>query len=602
MIYSGLTFLGSGKTVGLYGLNDDIVDQKGTGLQSLYINDYEESFIHTAATAVLIDGELLMADRIYRKKGHPLKQATQSYVEGGYRMVDKFNHKLLEKVDKAEMVSDTTYLFQTEVTNTSNKPIDVTVAAILKTENLSFDLVKKNDEIRLIRKNKSFKIYSNESDNIETYIESPTGFMHRTTESFFYDLETFVDSKSSDHSIGIKNYVNQTIQPNETYKYYWVIETNLDKERVDFLSLKTNYWEKRLEKHGDNPDILAPLTALIALNLSGYIPADLTSHYFTDGGVSFYVRDALMASRAFLYAGYYKEFEDIINKLMAFPLKENNEFFQRYNALGQGSEGANNKVYSQIDSIGYFGRVVSDYYILTGKMLASDEYLDKILSPLTKTSKKNGLYGPEGGVNEGVYGPAFITSSNMFIAGGLKGLVNYFKDNNKVLYKKYDDIYKNLVESIENNCFDKESNYYSYGYVTYHDDIIHRYDTPQLLATSLGYPISNQVIKNYDFLKNHATYFKWGFGYSEQEYHDGPWIFNTAGAAQTAYLIDEKKDYQEIVAWLNNHKNGYGMLPEAIWARYEERTHINPLMWANSEYVCALLIEKISEVREIETT
>lgn len=29
------------------------------------------------------------------------------------------------------------------------------------------------------------------------------------------------------------------------------------------------------------------------------------------------------------------------------------------------------------------------------------------------------MVGPEGGVNEGVFGPAFITSSNMFIYGGI---------------------------------------------------------------------------------------------------------------------------------------------------------------------------------------
>merc|ERR1711879_1027738 len=125
--------------------------------------------------------------------------------------------------------------------------------------------------------------------------------------------------------------------------------------------------------------------------------------------------------------------------------KANGEYYQRYRFDKIEDEGANNNVFTQIDFIGYFTRVITDYYHLTNKMCCSFELLDSMISILHETKSKNGLYGPEGGVNEGVYGPAFITSTNMFIAGGIKGaiaLANDFKESEYEL--KWARIYKRL--------------------------------------------------------------------------------------------------------------------------------------------------------------
>ena len=40
------------------------------------------------------------------------------------------------------------------------------------------------------------------------------------------------------------------------------------------------------------------------------------------------------------------------------------------------------------------------------------------------------MVGPEGGVNEGVFGPAYITSSNMYIYGGLLAAIEIAKEFN----------------------------------------------------------------------------------------------------------------------------------------------------------------------------
>jgi GH15 family glucan-1,4-alpha-glucosidase len=49
--------------------------------------------------------------------------------------------------------------------------------------------------------------------------------------------------------------------------------------------------------------------------------------------------------------------------------------------------------------------------------------------------------------------------------------------------------------------------------------------------------------------------------------------------------------------WMTEHQNGFGMNPEAIDAKNESIPFINPLMWANSEYVCAAYANKIKELR-----
>jgi GH15 family glucan-1,4-alpha-glucosidase len=339
------------------------------------------------------------------------------------------------------------------------------------------------------------------------------------------------------------------------------------------------------------------LIALKAANLNGLLPADLTGHYFAKGKVTFYVRDALMGSRAFLYAGYYKEFEQIIHFLMACPIKENGEFYQRYNADKNPDEGANNNVYSQIDTIGYFCRVISDYYELCGKLLVDYKAIKRSVNTLEAISRKNNLFGPEGGVNEGVFGPAYITSTNMFIVGGVLGAIWIAKEFGHLQDAiQWQTLVAETIQGIENTFL--KDGYYAYGYVDYHDEILYKYDTPQFLSASLGYPITNYFIQNYHCLIRSASFFDYGIGYSEQEYHHGPWLFNTCAVAETAFLMNDQQHYQKTMEWAINHRNSYGMLPEAIDATDESRSFINPLMWANAEFVCAAYVNQIKKLRE----
>ncbi len=97
--------------------------------------------------------------------------------------------------------------------------------------------------------------------------------------------------------------------------------------------------------------------------------------------------------------------------------------------------------------------------------------------------------------------------------------------------------------------------------------------------------------KTHEYYKKNASYYNEGIGYSEQEYHHGPWIFNTCAGAQYSYLIGDYDHYETTLTWLRNHSNAYGLMPEAIDGEDESRCFINPLTWACSEYVAAVFIQ-----------
>ncbi len=607
-MYPGLTYVGTGRFVGLYGLNESIVDQKATGLQHLFIDDYKFDLVHTACSVVTVDDTAFYGDRIKPKRGHSLRQASESSrVLEHCIYEDEFHYDKFIKKDRVTAFDRDYCYFETEVKNVTSNTLDVKFSALCITQNHPEMFVQRvNDMLVFEIRGKYFGIRAEISSEFCMGLDAPSGFMYRGVEDILYNRSNFAEEIQSDTSIATSVSEKNIIQPNEDKTFRWVMVVGdsvqdciIKGEAFDFrdvLSRSSSKWRDWLDR--SYREIAADaLVALKAASLNGFLPADLTGHYFANGHACFYVRDALMASRAFLYSGHYTEFKEVIAYLMDCPLKENGEFYQRYNAYKLPDEGANNNVFSQIDAIGYFTRVLADYFKLTGELLVDIKEIAKIIDVLDTIETKNDLFGPEGGVNEGVYGPAFITSTNMFIAGGLLGAVEMAKSlGEEVFANKWMALANTIIKGCENN-FLTEEGYYAYGYVDYHDDLVLRYDTPQLLASSLGYPLSLKYRMNFDFLSEHAIYFGRGYGYSEQEYHNGPWLFNTAGAAQTAYLLRNTELYNEIMTWMKNHRNAYGLLPEAVDARNEANSFINPLMWANAEFVCCCYIDVLGKLR-----
>lgn len=613
-MYPGITYLGTGRFVGLYGLNETIIDQKATGLQHLFIDDYSIDLIHTACSVCTIDGKAYYGDRIKPKSGHSLRQTSfLSRVLEHCVFEDRFDYGTFSKTDRITAYDENYIYFESEIHNLSDCSFNAKLSALCITQNNTATSVEKyGDSFIILCEGKVFGIKAQSADVFHASLDAPSGFMYRGIEDIQFDQNRYTKPILSDISIACSVSRNTEIQGGQTVIFRWMIVVGDDlsdcRNKLDELTFdeklkrSISYWQAWLSINAINsvsnyPE--ASNTALIALkaaNLSGFLPADLTGHYFAKNKVCFYVRDALMGARAFLYSGHIEEFESVISFLLGCPLKNNGEFYQRYNAQQLPDEGANNNVFSQMDAIGYFTRDVSDYVRLCGKLPVDMKVVIRIVDVLFALSRKNGLFGPEGGVNEGVYGPAYITSTNMFIAGGLLGIAKVAENYHEwEAAGRWSKLALDLIAHIEMMFIDES--YYSYGYVDYHDDKIRRYDTPQFLGASIGYPITANYRKNFEYLLKSGTYFGLGFGYSEQEYHNGPWLFNTAAAAQTAYILDNKADYLDIMKWILEHRNYYGLLPEAVDARDEKHSFINPLMWANAEMVVACYVGTVANLR-----
>ncbi len=605
MRYPGLAYVGNGQLVGLYGLNETIHDQKSIGLQHLYVENYETDYIYSALSVVQVDDWCYYGDRIKPLAGHPQKQkSAQSTSEKGFVFTDTFAYEAFEKKDRMYCANDTSLVFECQVKNTSQKELKMQISSLIVTTNHENQLYKKEDEVRLTHDNQCLYVQTQDEQLVcRASKESPSGFMYRGIQNLLYKEKLFEEGTIiSQQSLVVSLTKTIHLKPFERHTFKWAITTQ--KKRVDFEKseqIAVTYWQQWLAKtrHKVIETSIPNLIALKAVNMNGFIPADLTGHYFASDNVSFYVRDALHAARAFLYSGYYDECKQIIECVDQLQRRENHEIYQRYNARRLPDEGANNNVFSQIDFIGYLLRVVADFYHLTQELILPLTQLIEDVHILGNIAQKNGLYGPEGGVNEGVYGPAYITSTNIFITGGIIGLVEIIQKEQDPVYSQY---LPGLVQTIQSlitsiNRTYLEEGYFAYGYVEYDEQLVKRYDTPQLFGASLGYPMDTKYIQNFYTLSKIALYYDYGYGYSEQQYHDGPWLFNTAFAAQNAYLLKDKARYDKIMQWIDAHKNAYGLLPEAIDARDENNSFINPLMWANAEYICAQYSHIIQKIR-----
>lgn len=179
----------------------------------------------------------------------------------------------------------------------------------------------------------------------------------------------------------------------------------------------------------------------------------------------------------------------------------------------------------------------------------------------------------------------------MFIVGGLLSasqIAKHFNDDfHEGKWKKYANV---ITKHIEQETWIEELSRYGYGYVLYDDELIKKYDTPQYFGPLYGYPLSSNFKKMVDASLQNQSFYNYGIGYSEQEYHHGAWIFNTAANAQCQALVGNKENYISMINWMLEHSNAYGLLPEAIDGNSEKICFINPLTWACAEFISAISI------------
>lgn len=613
--YPGIGIIGHDHISALYGVDNGIVDWQGTGIQHFFHSSFEQDLIHSATTYIQHEssGQIELGNRCISGNTHPVHQHPESsVVENGFCYATKFKSQVNHQISWTERVfatHDDQIVFETTIFNDTDYALTLSVGGYVILRNPEFQKLVYENQVLSWENNKTkLSVLAEGAEGICFYKESPTGFVYRT-------LQQTIDRKGSDPinsfsnntMIGVVTKRKITIQPNSTATVRWMIAAQPTTQNKstnginwnDLMQSTKKDWEDWLNTGSLNFDSFSPelnatvktnMIALKASLLDGFVPADLTGHYYSNGSPSYYARDALMISKAFLMAGYYSEAKSIISYTATRKTKESSgEFFQRYNAVGEPSEGANNNVFHQFDSQGYFLYLIEKYFEKTGEWLVSYEQVKKATNVLFNCIRKGGLIGPEGGVNEGVFGPAYITSSNMFIVGGLLSAsriaLNHNDDHHASKWEKYS---LSILDHIENETWISEFNRYGYGYVQYADELVKKYDTPQYFGPLYGYPLSTKFKKMIDHSLKNQSFYKYGIGYSEQEYHHGPWIFNTAANAQCQVLANNDQNYREIIQWMLDHSNGYGLLPEAIDGNNEELCFINPLTWACAEFISAV--------------
>ena len=611
--YPGIALIGGENTAGIYSVNGGIVDAQGVGIQHLFYKNYEQDLIHTACTLVKIKGKLYYGNRVHEAETHPIHiHSEESCTEKGFMFCDTFSieNGKIKKNDKVFSYGDNIITFETTLENNSNVDFDIDIYAYAVGRNKDTLKASYNEKLQCIISETGERVIGVKVSKPELFKiveDSPTGFLYRGTQSLFYNEEHNLDLETKCMTVMLLG-KKITLKANKTYTFNWTLLVEENKEKLKHQLENINlelckmqaeeYWrqwlsegeevqlkDEKYKKHGE-----INLIAAKAACIGGFVPADLTGHYFAMGSPSYYARDSMMVARAFMLSGHHREFEEIMLYLINRPTKANGEFCQRYNGKGLPSEGSNNNVFHQLDSIGYFARNIRDYYLKSGKMLLSYEKFKDYVNVFLNNKRKNGMVGPEGGVNEGVFGPAFITSSNMYIYGGLIAAIEIavgFNDEKSISSWKL--LSEGIYKGIQSTLAEDGSRYY-YGYVDYNDVVIKKYDTPQYFGTLYGYPNDEGMKSTNDFFLRNASFFQDGIGYSEQEYHHGPWIFNTAACAEYAALTGNYVEYKKKINWIIKHSNAYGLLPEAIDGNDESKCMINPLTWACAEFVSAIFI------------
>lgn len=616
--YTGIGLVGNESISAIYAVNNGIADINGTGIYHLFYKNYAHDLLQSAVTMIKAGDTIYYGNKVWKKYTHPLHiKPEATYVEKNYRFCDEFflEECELKRKDIVYAYGTDRLVFEVELENHSSREQEIGCygyAAVRNEKQIEINML--NAGIMGIHTGDAYLgMVTPWDEEIYAVEDSPTDFAYQV----FLDVANGKQHRQECVTSCRLGYVQggkQLLKSGEKLKMRWTLvfadsykelekQISYIRSGADSEREADAYWQNWLaqgNKAGldmkiqgaDFSDMaITNLIAMKAVCIGGYIPADLTGHYFCNKMPCYYARDSIMVARAFLQAGHVRECKEIICYLIERKRKKNGEFYQRYDGSGEPNEGANNNVFHQIDSIGYFCRIVYEYEKVTGEMLAEEQLLMELTDVIEHAEKKYGMAGPEGGVNEGVFGEAFITSSNMFIYGGIKAAGQIFeKQGNQEYKEKCNEICSQIYNGIQ-STYNEDIGRYDYGYVDYHDHIVCKYDTPQYFGPLYGFPDDTYMKATHQYFLKYSSFYGDGIGYSEQEYHHGPWLFNTLACAEYCKKSGDMEEYRKKMQWSVEHCNAYGLLPEAIDADDEQKCYINPLSWACAEFVAGYFSE-----------
>ncbi|MFZ5815042.1 MAG: hypothetical protein ACOY93_07025 [Bacillota bacterium] len=590
--YPGLAIVGGGEFGGLYGVNGGLADPRGTGLQHGFLDDYRHDLIHTGTSLLRWpDGRLAYGQVEDDGLSHPVwARPSAVFNRDGCGWGATF--PLPGGGSRTEVViasAPDVITFTCEVEGPFEG--DLMALVIFRGYPGAGCRINPGGAEWTGPEGKRLAVtVEGGCDARALAADSPSGFLYRTVQ-VLQRFRATPPAVESDQPIGVAVGRRLSLAAGERHTLRWHLG------RAGSLPGDPGpFWEDWYAAGHPcplpevEPFYRANLAALRGAVIRGFVPADMTGQYFAEGRPSYYARDSLMIARALLLSGHYEEAGAIIRYLAGRSVKRGGEFCQRYDAAGLPSEGQHNGVPHQLDSQGYFAWCVLQFYRRTGRWLVEFDRLAAALDALADCIGPQGMAGPEGGVNEGVYGPAYITSTNMCLYGGLMAGIEAARlQGRPEAAERWGRLAERILQGIEQS-WDEAHGRYGYGFVTYDPEPVWQYDTPQYFGPLYGFPLTERVRRNDAFLRRHATFFGDGIGYTEQSYHHGPWIFNTAACAQFQALAGNEAEYRAKLAWLIAHANQYGLMPEAIDAADESVCFVNPLVWGCAEAVAAVAI------------
>ena len=258
-LYPGIGIIGNERLSGIYGMNEGIIDGKGTGVQHLFFDSFDIDLIHSACTLVKIGNTIYYGNRKESRGGHQIHlKAEYSNIDDGFLITDIFDDGIIRKKDKACSFDSSKLAFDFNYINLSKESINIEIYTYLILRN------RVNIEAKIIGNKVLAKvgdtyigIKTSDAGNSYLIEESPTGFLYRTTNAILYD-EKKSKNINTNNMLGILIGHKQTLKSNEEKNFKWgVIFGKNEKEvniQLDLYELEnyykdaSDYWNSYLSK------------------------------------------------------------------------------------------------------------------------------------------------------------------------------------------------------------------------------------------------------------------------------------------------------------------------------------------------------------------
>ncbi len=395
------------------------------------------------------------------------------------------------------------------------------------------------------------------------------------------------------------------LAPGQTsdFRYVIAISKNTNKAANIFRKLSvlpdpaaygTQGWTKWI-KSGIEPDFgdsllrslyRINLAGLRAVNLKGAVPADLSGEFMTDSLPQIYPRDALMTARAFLETGHFAETDQILNYWVQRPMKQEGEWYARYDAFGNPNDGGSGARYNtpEWDSNGYFASLIYRYRQITGQVHGDLNLMRSLLQfPEARLHSNNLPF--EGGIIEW---PAYLPSTAMSLTAAYEQAANVTQNTGRYLESAEFAATAQKLASGLPTLFDESRNSY-----------IDQRDTPTWNSSTIfgwiyGFPDHDELRLSTEYYWQFCRKQNGGIQYFDSKgYGDDLFFFNTAAMAEYYAFSGRAERYHTLLNWMTKHCSIFGLCPERIVWPSETfppvSSKASPLTWSGAEYVMALL-------------